>query len=246
MKIYGLTVVRSIAKDLHGNSEDRKICTELFTSKEAAINYAVEKATMWFEPKSGKDQNGNTLEDLIKAIREGKDITIQASVWHVEMSLFVQNMPNIINRDDYIATKMWTEEDVKQSLIEKGFAGTEDQVADVINTGCLRALVDCNDDDWAILDNAITSIEEDLINGNPDILATGIEWDVDRDEFESEAEYEAVLENVLPEKEKIPFSELYGSNDAESLTDAVVDYLSDKYGYCIKCIKPVEYDVKEA
>lgn len=61
----------------------------------------------------------------------------------------------IINRRDYIATKLWSREDVKTELIERGYAGTEDEVDAVINTGCLRSLGNCTDGDWAIIDTAI-------------------------------------------------------------------------------------------
>lgn len=74
---------------------------------------------------------------------------------------FLRSVPDktttwdIVLRDDFIATKLWSREDVKQVLREEGYADTEENVDDVINSGYLNALNDCTDDDWRIIRNAI-------------------------------------------------------------------------------------------
>lgn len=63
----------------------------------------------------------------------------------------------------------------------------------------------------------------------PLMRITDIEWDVDPEDFDNEAEYEAVLENVLPKS--VDLNEFI-EDDRE-----IADYLSDEYGYCVKCFK---------
>lgn len=57
------------------------------------------------------------------------------------------------------------------------------------------------------------------------MLITDIRWDIEPEDFDSEAEYDAVNENVLPESAKIP-------DDVNR--DEIADYLSDNYGYLVK------------
>lgn len=60
-----------------------------------------------------------------------------------------------ICRSDYIATKLWSREDVESTLIEEGYEGTKQEIDEVINTGYLKALGDCTDSDWDIIKYAI-------------------------------------------------------------------------------------------
>ena len=62
---------------------------------------------------------------------------------------------DILFRDDYIATTLWSEEDIRGRLMEKGYRGTQDEVDAVLNTGYLKNLGDCTDGDWQMIDDAI-------------------------------------------------------------------------------------------
>jgi hypothetical protein len=62
---------------------------------------------------------------------------------------------DIFNRSEFIATKLWSEEDVRSQLEANGFEPSDDNIAAVINTGYLKRLDDCTDADWMIIDYAI-------------------------------------------------------------------------------------------
>lgn len=64
----------------------------------------------------------------------------------------------IVILDDYIAKTLWCREDVAYRLIEKGFAGTEEEVDEVLNSGELDTLGDCLDQHWEIINQAIDSV----------------------------------------------------------------------------------------
>ena len=76
------------------------------------------------------------IEDLIKGKRDDAEI-------------------DIINRKDYVASKLWCREDIKNILIEEGYEGLEEQVDIVVNSGELSGLNDCTDEDWEIIRIAI-------------------------------------------------------------------------------------------
>lgn len=63
---------------------------------------------------------------------------------------------NIIDRDSFIASKLWSREDVLSVLNERGYEGTEAEIDAVINTDYLKALDECTDRDWSIINDAIT------------------------------------------------------------------------------------------
>lgn len=60
----------------------------------------------------------------------------------------------LLNRDDYIATKLWERQDIANTLNERGYLGTDAEVDSVLNTGMLEALNDCTDTDWEIINQA--------------------------------------------------------------------------------------------
>ena len=62
----------------------------------------------------------------------------------------------VLIRSDYIASKLWMRDDVIKRLRRSGFKGTEEEVNAVMNTGILKGLGDCTDDDWQIIDYAIS------------------------------------------------------------------------------------------
>lgn len=70
---------------------------------------------------------------------------------------------SIFYRGDYIAMKLWTEEDVQRQLWVNGYKGTQDEIDAVVNTGELDLLYDCTDYDWGCIDYAINTAK---INGD--------------------------------------------------------------------------------
>lgn len=67
--------------------------------------------------------------------------------------------PDIIDRSSFIASKLWSREDVLGVLSENGFEGTEAEIDAVINTGMLDSLNDCTDNDWEIIGSAVREAE---------------------------------------------------------------------------------------
>lgn len=62
---------------------------------------------------------------------------------------------DILYRNDYFATTLWCEEDIAGRLEELGYEGTQSQVNAVLNSGLLKNLGDCTDQDWEMIDYAI-------------------------------------------------------------------------------------------
>lgn len=57
---------------------------------------------------------------------------------------------------DVIAAKVWTTDDVKDTLQSEGYEGTEEEVGRVIDASNLLSLLDdCTDQDWEIINQAI-------------------------------------------------------------------------------------------
>ena len=61
----------------------------------------------------------------------------------------------VVVLSDYIAWKLWSRDDIAYRLHALGFEGTEEQIDTVINTGELKYLCDCDDNDWFLIDDAI-------------------------------------------------------------------------------------------
>lgn len=68
----------------------------------------------------------------------------------------------LIDQSGYIAYKLWTEDDVTSTLEEEGFAPTRDNVEIVLDTGMLKCLNNCSDQDWGIIREAIMECQDSL------------------------------------------------------------------------------------
>ena len=71
----------------------------------------------------------------------------------------------ILNRHDYIAAKFWTEEDVKNCLVDRGYLPTDENVALVANN--LKSLGDCTDNEWEVIYGAIRENASELERAYP-------------------------------------------------------------------------------
>ena len=80
------------------------------------------------------------------------------------MERIIKDGKEYICLDDYIATKLWSEEDVRWCVSEKYPEYSDEEVdeivSDVINSGYLNPLEDCTDEDWDIINYAIDEIYE--------------------------------------------------------------------------------------
>lgn len=243
MKIYGLTIISSdgdLRTERNGKTEFTESFTKLSADKESLIDYAKGEMRKFFdaydfefgEHGELEDMNGNSVANFEVTLDtcEDKDICIQGpSDSHITFEFFEQDLgDNIINRDDYLAVKVWDEDDIRSELTESGFEGTDEQVSAVINDskGELRRLSAPTGDDWDIIDTAI----EDALGARSNlVVVSDIQWDVDSEEMSS-AEYSEILKQ-LPEEISMPVEDYDKIN--EKYSDGVADYLSDIFGYCV-------------
>lgn len=62
---------------------------------------------------------------------------------------------NLIDREDYMACKLWCEEDVSNSLKKLGYKGTDEQVKKVLKKSSLKEdLEAATEDDWNLIESA--------------------------------------------------------------------------------------------
>lgn len=69
-------------------------------------------------------------------------------------------MPSdVLNRKEYIAGTLWSEDDIADRLDESGYDSTDENIAAVletmVNSGALKRLNECLNEHWNIIDNAI-------------------------------------------------------------------------------------------
>lgn len=60
-----------------------------------------------------------------------------------------------INRNQYIAAKLWHDEDISNSLVEDDYIPSIKNLERVKDSGLLKFLNDCTDEDWCIISDAI-------------------------------------------------------------------------------------------
>ncbi len=128
-------------------------------------------------------------------------------------------------QDSCIGGKIWSSNDIRSRVRENYQVDLSDDAASVIADNINDTLDDYHDAEWM-------AINEALRLSDIKIKVTDINWDVDANDFDAEAEYNAVNEN-LPKEVEIPLSELEGNVEIE-------DYLSDNYDYCVKSFKTEE------
>lgn len=72
---------------------------------------------------------------------------------------------DILYAGDYIARKLWSREDIEGKLEDLGYEANDDIIDNVINSGRLKSLNDCSDEEWNCIENAI---EETISNMKDD------------------------------------------------------------------------------
>lgn len=76
---------------------------------------------------------------------------------------------DIVDRRDYYAMKIWSDEDLKKCLLEDGFSDNDENVECLINSGMLSTLEDCTNQDWQITHDTIQSCSKKLQGDFPTI-----------------------------------------------------------------------------
>lgn len=65
------------------------------------------------------------------------------------------NHEGLINRNDYVAIKLWDKEDIRGIIIEEGYEGTDEEVEAVAKSREIRGLTDCDDGEWELIRYAV-------------------------------------------------------------------------------------------
>ncbi len=92
---------------------------------------------------------------LLKEISKGYDIP--------SLRLFLQDrndndVLDLINRNDFISTILWTREDIKAKIEELGYVATNENIDKVINSGYLKALEDIPNHCWNVIEFAVHDV----------------------------------------------------------------------------------------
>ncbi len=132
----------------------------------------------------------------------------------------------LINQREVLGGKLWTTEDVRSRLAEitNGEAEIPQEVIDeVCNQVEEDAFCDCNEDEWNAIDDAIKE-------AGVRVTVTGIEYDIDEDDFDSEEEYKEFLEdNELPKEMTFPVTALEEREIADYISDNTEFFIKDGY-----------------
>lgn len=135
----------------------------------------------------------------------------------------------LAEQSEAVGGKFWTTEDIKNYMEEHYCKGEFDVrpewIDEIWNNIDTDTLTECTDAEWEVIRQA-------CIDAGITIKVTGIEWDVDEEEFDDEDKYREYLE-ALPTEVEIPIEDLEFCED-------IADYLSDRYENCIKTPGNVE------
>ena len=114
------------------------------------------------------------ISQLVRTIEKSLGISITDGYIHNKLeknleNLFIEkglfNNPDLIDRRGYVAWKLWHREDIRQMLIEKGYEPSLDNIEKVIQSGYLKHLSDCTDQEWDIIgyaiDESLTCLDRD-------------------------------------------------------------------------------------
>lgn len=96
------------------------------------------------------------MAKLILVKENGEEIVVKTDVSE-------NTIPSdVIIRNQFLAVKAWSREDVSKCLEEKGYNSSDKNIDAVVNTGSLQHLEDCTDDEWEVIFNAIDSVSSVL------------------------------------------------------------------------------------
>lgn len=68
---------------------------------------------------------------------------------------------DVLFRSDYIAAKLWSDDEIASALAENGYAPTMMNVNTIKNSGLLKGLEEASDGDWQIIKDAVMANAED-------------------------------------------------------------------------------------
>lgn len=189
---------------------------EAKSAEDAVIDFATTMdldMNSYFKAVPSEDTSKEIAKQIVAMIRSNK----------FDTSDIIDIYNALKNQDDVLGGKLWTRDDIGTAIVDGycdgSFKVQEAWLDEVQNNINADVFDDSTDAEWNAISEAIAVSDVSL-------EVTDIVWDVDRDDFDDEAEYDAVMAQ-LPENVKVPLSKLRYNVE-------VVDYLSDTYDYCIE------------
>ena len=187
---------------------------EAASADEAIVNFATQMDSdmnSYFKAVPSCETTSEIAKQIVGLIRSNQFSADEVS------SIFGA----LTDQGEVLGGKLWTTADIGAVIVDeycdgsfKVQVGWKDEIQNHLDTDIFS---ECDDAEWDAIRDAI---KESGIT----LKVSDIEWDVDKEEFDCEAEYDAVTNN-LPKSVDIPVSEL---------TVDVETYLSDNYDYCVK------------
>lgn len=95
---------------------------------------------------------------------------------------------DLLDRNLLVAAKIWYKEDIEAKLEEKGYAPLSDNVELVLEENLSKQLEQCTDDDWALIENAISECSGKLRKGCPTTrkdFEQNTNWKMSYEEYQS-------------------------------------------------------------
>ena len=200
---YNIVPIQFVAENQEAKSAD-----------EAIVNFATKMDSdmnSYFKAVPSEETTSEIVKQIVGLIRSNQFSADEVS--SIFGALAVQG--------EVLGGKLWTTADIGAVIVDEYCDGSykvsREWIDEVQNHLDADQFSDCNDTEWSAIRDAI---KESGIT----LKVSNIEWDVDKEDFDCEAEYDAVTDN-LPKSVDIPVSEL---------TVDVETYLSDNYDYCVK------------
>lgn len=145
---------------------------------------------------------------------------------------------DLIDKNDYVAVKLWSEDDIAGCLEEKGFPAAAAHIAEVLNHGAASALGDCTEEEWECIYSAIYN----CISQGAFPRHVKVEGPIDKGELEGipfdfdEDLPETVIEQIRMSSEEFVAGEYYevfvyyGLCDANDFNEKayIAKYLGDR------------------
>ena len=193
-----------------------------FEPTELVSDFGYSKADV--ENVTGDELPTPAEEDFINPpVSDENEVTKQIVELLDNNELSSSNITNVFKalrrQDNFIGGKIWSHDDIRSQLRDNYSIDLSDDAVAIIADNIDNTLDEYLDSEWMAIDVAIRT-------SDVKVKVTNIDWDVDKNDFDNETEYDAVNEN-LPKEVEIPLSELEGNVNIE-------DYLSDNYDYCVK------------
>lgn len=72
---------------------------------------------------------------------------------------------DLLDREQYVAAKLWSEEDIRQVLSEEFNCDFEDEIIrDIVKNDSLNKLSECSDQEWDIIRSAVNDSRKRILN----------------------------------------------------------------------------------